>query len=123
MIQQPNINPETDIHFGVCNGNSEFLPEDWFELFEPICGDCEFLNVDNEENFVSCEDCISNDNTEHYICNTLNFQAEYNSNTNIIMIFYSKKTITCNLCSPCYPNAGDLDSPSEMGVETYTFND
>lgn len=122
MIQQPNINPETGVHFGVCNSNSEFLPKDWFYLFKRDCCDCrlpEDTPEDNDDGIDPCEYC----EIEYYICNKPDFKAEYNSNTNIIMIFYSKKTITCNLCSPCYPNAGDLDSPSEMGVKTYTFND
>ena len=113
-----NINPETGIHYGVCNGNeASNMDEYWFDLFTPVYFD------ENCEEITEFTDDMDDLETDYWKCDTPDFKAEYNSNTNIIMIFYSKKTVRCAYCSPCYPNAGDLGTPDENGIDTYTFND
>jgi hypothetical protein len=36
-----------------------------------------------------------------------------------VTVLYSKTIKNCMLCSPCYPNAGDLNSPNEDGYPTF----
>jgi hypothetical protein len=38
---------------------------------------------------------------------------------NVAQITYSQCTKTCRLCSPCYPNQGNLDEKDEMGFLCY----
>jgi hypothetical protein len=113
----PNVHNETGIHFGVINANeASLINSDWFDLFNPVY-------LDENGNVITDFDNVDDDlETEQYECDTDDFKASYNSNSNVIMIFYSKKTVRCLVCSPCYPNAGDLSSLHESGVETYTFN-
>lgn len=112
-----NVNTETGIHFGVINGNSASeLNSEWFDLFNPVYFD---VNGERITDFENVDDDLE---TEHYECDTADFKASYDCNTNVIMIVFSKKTVHCRYCSPCYPNAGDLDSLDENGIETYTFN-
>jgi len=101
----PNMNPETGVRYGVLNPNR--LPSgDWFDSFEPFYGEGVEVTEDME--------------TETYILNKDGFKAEYNSNTNTLMVFESPYIVKCRLCSPCYPNAGDLDNrDEEYGYETY----
>ena len=114
----PNINLETGIHYGVISGNSKLLPEDWFDCFEPIY-QCDDKDCSECQNYSNC--FKDEQDTEHYVCDKKDFKADYNSNSNIIMIFFSNNIVKCNYCSPCYPNAGDLDSPNESGIETYGY--
>lgn len=109
-----NINIETGIHFGVTCPNSWNEQErannyDWFDDFYPVYP--EDLSEKEAELF----------EPEIFICDKPHLKAEYNSNTNIIMVFYSKHTRKCCFCSPCYPNAGDLDNQDENGIETYSL--
>ena len=41
--------------------------------------------------------------------------------TNELMVLESPYTAKVRLCSPCAPNAGDLDSPDPHGYETYAL--
>lgn len=36
--------------------------------------------------------------------------AEYNPDTNYVTVFKSRAIFKTRLCSPCYPDAGDLDT-------------
>ncbi len=41
--------------------------------------------------------------------------------SNNLMVLKSPYTTAVRLCSPCYPNAGDLDSPDTKGFEAYAL--
>jgi hypothetical protein len=117
-MKNVNVNPETGIHYGVCCPNRFPIEQsEWFDDFTPVYFD------ENGNEITDWPDDGSLDNleTETYICDKPDLKAEYNSNTNIIMVFYSKKVVLCALCSPCYPNAGDLDTRDEEGVLTYSL--
>jgi hypothetical protein len=43
----------------------------------------------------------------------------YYRNNGTIMITKSPCKTLCRQCSPCYPNAGDLDSYDRLGFDTY----
>jgi len=109
-----NVNIETGVHFGVTCPNSWTEEEminnsDWFDDFSPVYP--EDITEDEAEFFEA----------ETWLCDKPNLKAEYNSNTNIIMVFFSKTIRKCAYCSPCYPNAGDLDTLDENGVKTYSL--
>lgn len=46
-------------------------------------------------------------------------QTIYDTDTNIVTVLHSPVIVMANQCSPCYPNAGDLDTLNEDGIETY----
>ena len=39
------------------------------------------------------------------------FAAKFNRDENTIQVLWSKWAVYCQLCSPCYPGQGDIDSP------------
>ena len=47
------------------------------------------------------------------------FAAVYYSNDNYFQVIYSKHIAHCRLCSPCFPNQGDLDTAGQYA--TYTL--
>lgn len=49
------------------------------------------------------------------------YQAAQSQDSPYIMIFKSLFYTKSRYCSPCFPGAGDLDSPDEDGVPTYCF--
>ena len=57
-------------------------------------------------------DWLYNETTETYAISKegLKGYSAQTVGTNYLMIFWSKWYTLCSLCSPCYPNAGDLDA-------------
>lgn len=116
-----NMNQKTGVRYGVTCPNSfpEFAKDyDWFEDFEPVY----FDENGNETEDVDCEIDFFVETT-CYRMDKNGIKAEYNSNSNIIMVFESPYTAYCELCSPCYPNAGNLDEITETryGYQTYSL--
>jgi hypothetical protein len=107
-----NMNPETGIRYGVINGNDEQLPECWFDEFQHDCSLCESLKDGDCCNDGECFNDL-------WYCNSENLKATYNANHNTIMVLSSKEIKECAMCSPCYPNAGDLST--EGPFKTYSF--
>lgn len=43
----------------------------------------------------------------------------YSTEGNTVMVTYSPHVNKVQQCSPCFPNAGDLDNPDENGIMAY----
>jgi hypothetical protein len=114
-----NMNEETGVRYGVfCPNDSIFEgQEDWFDIFEPV-----YYDENGEVITEWPEDGrLDNMETEHYHCDTPELKATYNANTNTGMVLFSNHIVRSRLCSPCYPNAGDLGSIDNNGFETYSL--
>lgn len=103
----PNYNEKTGIHYGVISIHD--IIEAWCEKSLPYEPDG--LPADDLENF---------EPDEFYVDN-----KEYKAQTGLegeIMCIESPYYTRCRRCSPCYPNAGDLNTPDdEYGMRTYCF--
>ena len=95
-----NMNLETGIRYGFTHGNDQRLNEWALDDFEPI--PCE----EGCEDYCECE-------TTTMVMNTSNCRAEYDSNSNGIIVLWSTNIKECALCSPCAPNGGDLQSAGQ----------
>lgn len=51
----------------------------------------------------------------------LELELSYLGGAPLVWVLKSPRTARVRLCSPCCPNAGDLNSPDEDGVEAYTL--
>lgn len=78
---------------------------------------CEESEETTEEYESFCEEEF----TGHiWHCDSHGVSTLYNTDDNIIMVLQSTETAMVNPCSPCYPNAGDLDTPNADGIQAYT---
>jgi len=62
-------------------------------------------------------DMMGRDDIAELVCKE--FDARVYIDQNVMMVTWSKHTTQARLCSPCYPDAGDLDSLAEYGEKTY----
>lgn len=137
--QNVNVNPNTGIRYGVIGGNN--LPDwiwDEIEYRYPTPWDCshsEICTCGHEIEItqktawgdeIECPNCgdinelqiPDMEATELYI-DKPDLQLSFDPNSNIAMIFKSDLIVKCRLCSPCYPNAGNLDQLDLDGYATY----
>lgn len=49
------------------------------------------------------------------------YSAIYNGDYNTVQVVRSKFAIRCAICSPCYPNQGDVDTPPGKYGDVYAF--
>lgn len=135
----PNMNEETGIHFGVINANvlnpealdqillhgQSVYEREFAEEMNTIRGTLARFLTKADVNAVMSEistafnENVSDDDTPVYFEDVEGVSGEYDRNNNILMIFKSPVLLTCRPCSPCYKNAGDLESPDEYGFDTY----
>lgn len=123
-----NINAETGIAYGVhkaINLDSYF----WDEIFEQVEGNyiAELIEnnpeLEDEEIDLSCT-MIEGEFKTEYEGETITGRVSDLGGAHIVFITSSPQTRCVSPCSPCIPNAGDLDSgdvaPSD-GVECYAL--
>ena len=97
------------------SGNSIDLDYEEFLSDDPSEEDIEFYESDNSTYLIG--DWLKDDNGKYYP----DINGEYAAICGEIytQVVFSKSTKKCNLCSPCYPGQGDLDSIGEY--LTYTL--
>lgn len=119
-----NIDPETGIHYGVISIHSV----GW-----GLLDDIYMYGVDNIlQSYI--EELQAEGKSEEeidealdsYSCDGTNITYEDNDyklwiNDATIMVIKSPHCIRTRFCSPCYPNAGDLDTPDSAGIVTYAI--
>lgn len=137
----PNFDKVTGIHYGVVNAN-KLNPEKLEEIIQrgktgrdveneetldEVRGLLEDLLSPNRlEDAMACieellgEEDINNDGATYSFEGIDGVSGHYDTNNNIVMIYKSDYFTMCRLCSPCYPNAGDLDSFDTLGFDTYS---
>ena len=126
-----NINPETGIRYGVAS-LSKLADWVWDEFFY----DGRSLTRDaieqdyRDENGLSGDadlpddfwDCIEVEEEEFELeKDGMKLGLSYLGGAALVWVFESPHTTECRECSPCVPNAGDLDSPDEHGFTAYTL--
>ena len=109
-----NINPETGIHYGILSAH-EFDPEWLYDSLRTAykCDGCPFN--DPRKPPAECDHCENY--TLYYNDGELSLSLD--TDTNNVWIFKSPCTTHCGLCSPCAPNAGDLEAQDPDGYEAY----
>lgn len=145
-----NIDPETWIRYGVMSQNTQ-MPEAINDLF------CNTIDIQFEEAETEIDEAIDElmaathdyhggdqslrDQVKNLFMERMeNFEGDmfryeddeytiiFFNEMNTVMVMRSPYYTKCRPCSPCYPNAGDLDSPDVGGEDTYClgwdfFND
>lgn len=112
-----NINTKTGIRYGIISANE--IDSDFLADFEPVYSDVFCSNCGEKISDVYCSECeTENPDFEYqepisFECMGEGISAVFNPNTNYITVFKSRAIFKCALCSPCYPNAGDLSTPGK----------
>ena len=141
----PNFDPETGIHYGVIGVNS-IMPEAASYIFDnAVDEDYEYAESQIREavkdmvgelsNYIDSEDATSLElevlamvwERFDYEPNEPLMRYEkdgylllYSTSSNTIIVCKSPYCARVRQCSPCYPNAGDLDSP-DMGSDLIAY--
>lgn len=137
---KPNMNEETGIHYGIIRANSldwelvdifmhgfqttnlsyqeayaEIAVKVWREVLD---GDSPFEDAESAIESLAEEIEIEEPIVEGTYAG-VNYRSSWLGGALHFFIFDSPCINRYALCSPCVPNAGDLDSPDIDGVETY----
>lgn len=85
---------------------------------------CQFMVEkceESEETAAEYDEVLESDFTGHlWYCEKNGISTLYNTDDNTVIVMQSTETAMVNKCSPCYPNAGDLDTPNADGIQAYT---
>ena len=98
----------------LCEGAKRFVP---LAVAQEIREDMRKAEADIETAFHESADV--NDDDSPISFDIEGVVGEYLRNSNVVMIFKSPVYTCARQCSPCYPNAGDLDTLDEYGFDTY----
>ena len=150
FMPKANIHPETGVHFGAISGHSldpdvlndiqdkvfdleyQVAYKDYLKnLLQDVIGDYDDLTIQQ-----LIDKCEANDIDPDLDDFAVNFDCEEPSGTAnheglivtftwlggvpLIIVNESPFVTFANPCSPCVPNAGDLDNLDPDGVECYT---
>ena len=131
-----NTDPDTGIRYGAISQNSLDLDaiNDWYdndavyddqlkELREKINDLFEFIGFIGDEKKADLRDEIEqifNDNYNNdepaFYFEDKEYKAEYSHSLNCWIILKSPYYTYCEQCSPCVPNAGNLDNPIDKDM-------
>jgi len=131
-----NRSIETGICYGVISANSisgEALNE--FECnYQAFCPHCTSELSDEQIDLVDelnacpiCQESIDStddlygDEPSSQTYEQDGYSLEYSADSNNIWVFKSPYIIKAQYCSPCYPGAGNLDTPCDNGPDTYAL--
>ena len=132
---QPNVNELTGIRYGIISANSldgelvqdllYYEGEDlsWKEAEEEIKIAMREEGVTEEDWDRTLDDRLSDVYIDEPIvegeCEGVKYRTSWLGGALHFWIFESPRIGLYSECSPCCPNAGDLDSPNDDGVECY----
>ena len=129
MNINPNINPKTGIRYGIIAANeidSDFLSDFTYVYQDIFCSNCGEKLSD-----IYCPEC-GTENIEYQEQEPISFEymgvgiiASWDTNSNYVTVFKSRSIFKRALCSPCYPNAGDLSTTGNYktyGIPTEYLN-
>lgn len=111
-----NVDPQTGIHYGVISANTpeSFIWEDFNPVYETECPECGTVSTDSE-----CPECgvefgdFYGDPSYWEYTGDKEYTIEYAESLNAFFVTRSPYYTFVALCSPCAPNAGDLDTPRD----------
>jgi len=131
-LGKANFDPTTGIHYGVISINE--VLQAWADSSEghyvytcPYCGHLLKKGLDAKR-CGSCWKPINSDKDfydmepDSYIVEGEGYFAEQTSDDSDIFILKSPYFTRSRYCSPCAPGAGDIMSPTRLGVKTYCFD-
>lgn len=118
-----NFNPETGVHYGVISIHSvsSWFLDDIYQngtdnIFEGFIN--ELKNQGKTDDEIQDEiDCYDSCGYTDISYSDDDYDLWLNENT--IFVSRSPVIVKCRMCSPCCPNAGDLDSIDKNGIPTY----
>lgn len=139
----PNVNPETLIRYGIISSNSlnsdlvqelQMTGKDlhWEDALADLkaqiereveSGELELEDADDEYTMREerlGDDFYDDEPVHSFEVNGVKGQTTWLGGALLIWIFESPLRTNANLCSPCVPNCGDLDSLNPDGYECYT---
>ena len=128
-----NINPETGIRYGVVSFNTlaewvfdEFLEFGANDSYGLALEDYQDENPNASDEDISRFSEVYGEGAEEecYSLETedgMKLGLSYLGGAPLVWVFQSPYTTHARLCSPCCPNAGDLNSQDPLGVECYTL--
>ena len=132
---QPNVNELTGIRYGIISANSldgelvqdllYYEGEDlsWKEVEEEIKIAMREEGVTEEDWDRTLDDRLSDVYIDEPIvegeCEGVKYRTSWLGGALHFWIFESPRIGLYSECSPCCPNAGNLDSPNDDGVECY----
>jgi hypothetical protein len=118
-----NFNPDTGVHYGVISIHSV---SSWFldDIYQNGTDNIFNAFVDELKEQGKTEEEIQNEIDCYDSCGYTDISytdSEYDIWLNETTIFVSRSPVivNCRPCSPCCPNAGDLDNISDTGIPTY----
>jgi hypothetical protein len=124
----PNTNPETGIRYGVVSLHSleDWVWDEFFQsgtnlTYQACLEEWRSENPDADEDefndsYEGEEECY-----ELVTSEGLKLGLSYLGGAGLVWVYESPHKTTARLCSPCCPNAGDLDNRTPGGVECYTL--
>lgn len=122
-----NVNPETGIRYGVAAilGLADWVFDEFFQNGRNLSAEAAFeeWRAENPEadvddfwdSYEEYEDCYSLETGE------MKLGMFYLGGAPLVWVYESPHVTRARLCSPCVPNAGDLDSQDPEGFECYTL--
>jgi hypothetical protein len=123
-----NINPDTGIRYGVISLNSlnDYVFDEFFyngrnltferalQDFKDENSDATDDDIDDAMQYWECDEC------EYYLeIEGMKLGITYLGGAAMVWIYESPHTANVKLCSPCVPNAGDLDNKIADGFICY----
>ena len=136
---QPNVNELTGIRYGIISANSldgELVHDLMYRHGEDLSWKEAAVEIGNEVNALVEEGLIDEDDVDREMderlcdlnieepiiegaCEGVLYRTSWLGGALHFWIFESPRIGLYSECSPCCPNAGDLDSPNDDGVECY----
>jgi hypothetical protein len=129
-VQPSNINPETGVRYGVVALHSledwvweEFWQNGTNETWEYAKREWLAENPNHDEDseeFQEWNESWECDEQEYSLeCDGMKLELSYLGGAPLVFVLQSPYISRARECSPCVPNAGDLDSKDADGVECY----
>lgn len=100
-LGRSNIDRETGIHYGIVMANAIYY---W-----------------NDESSMVSDNDLEDGESPGLAYEEEGYLAYQNEDSPEIIVIKSPYYTLCKFCSPCFPGAGDLDSPTEAGIKAYCF--
>lgn len=123
-----NINPQTGIAYGVVSMNSleswvfeEFLLSGNNDSYDDALADFMASNPGvNDDEIEAWNEAYDADESVYSLAvDGMRLQASCLGGAYLVWVFESPHTTYASVCSPCVPNAGDLNNKHDTGIVCY----
>lgn len=122
-----NIDPATGIRYGIIHAGrvEQWIMESQAVYWDMTCASCGETVEDDECECPSCHASMRDDldcaEPVAFVVDDGEYLAEQGGDDCEIMVLKSPFCTYAKFCSPCYPGAGDLDSPDPDGIMAFCF--